>query len=148
MEEFWSVYRWGMNMKFHMAIYTIALVCVKSVVNLLQGVDTVSIWTMLEMILLSLVLAVGEVLLFPGDRGLEGDALRGRTAAWVLLGNLLFGGGAIVFRWFDGVPAWGGVLLVLLLELGFLSMWVGLHVAQRKDTKKLNENLHSFQVKP
>lgn len=145
MKEFFSFYRWGMNMKFHMSIYTIALLSIKSVVNLLQGSDMVSIWTMLEMLVLSLVLAVCETFLFPEEKELTPAALRSRTVVWALLVNILFIGGSIGFRWFSSVPVWGGIALMAFLEGGAFAMWIGMHVALKKDTARLNRKLKVFQ---
>lgn len=145
MKEFFSFYRWGMNMKFHMSIYTIALLSVKSVVNLLQGSDVVSIWTMIEMVVVSMVLAICETFLFPEEKELPSAALRNRTVVWAVLLNVLFLGGSLFFHWFSGVPAWGAAALIAFLEGGAFAMWIGMHVALKKDTARLNRKLKVFQ---
>lgn len=145
MNEFWGLYRWGLNMKFHMAIYTIALLFFKSAVNLFQGRDVVSIWTMLQMILAALAFALSEVFLFPEKGELSLGQLKARTVVWAALGNVLFLGGALFFHWFAGIPAWGTVILAVALEGGLLAMWLGLHVALKKDTENMNRSLRSFQ---
>lgn len=147
MKGFFGFYRWSMNMKFHMSIYTIALLTVKSVVELLQGRDTISIWTMLEMVLAALILAVCESFLFPERKELSPATLGRRTAVWVVLINVLFLGGSVLFQWFAGLPVWGNVVLVAFLEGGAFAMWIGLHVAMKKDTDRLNQNLRDFQQK-
>lgn len=145
MREFWSFYRWGLNMKSHMAIYTVALIFFKSIVNLTQGSDAVSIWTMLQMLLISMAFATCEVYLFPEDKELSVSAVKRRTICWAVLGNVLIVGGAMIFKWFEGVPAWASGVLALLLESSLLAMWLGIHVARRKDTEHLNKNLRSYQ---
>ena len=105
MNGFLRWYRWGLRMKYHMGIYTVGLIFCKGVVNALMGVYEVDSRTMLEMLIASLLLASAETALFPG--GLDRPQPRGRTAVWVVLGNLLYVGGSLMFGWFEGIPLWG-----------------------------------------
>ncbi len=145
MKEFIGFYRWGLSMKFHMAIYTLALVFFKALTNLYRGETGVASLTMLQMMVACMILAILETALFPEDRELEPRKMKTRTALWVVAANVLLGGGALLLGWFAGVPVWMGVLLAMFLEGGLFSMWFGVHVALKKDTKRLNENLRSFQ---
>ena len=143
MNEFLRWYRWGLQMKYHMGIYTVGLIFCKGVVNALMGVYAVESLTMLEMLVASLLLASAETVLFPG--GLDRPQSRGRTAIWVVLGNLLYVGGSLVFGWFKGIPLWGALVLVLILEAGFFAMWFGINVAMQADTADLNRRLRKYQ---
>ena len=91
----------------------------------------------------SLLLASAETALFPG--GLDQLQPRGRTAVWIVLGNLLYVGGSLAFGWFRGIPLWGGAVLVLILEAGFFAMWFGINVAMQADTADLNRRLRQYQ---
>ena len=141
MGEFIRFYSWGLSMKFHMAVYTLALVFFKAIFNALAGEGSVSSLTMLQMLLVSMAVAILESFLFPEGRELEPSALRVRTVWWGLLCNLGFVGGALALGWFSNVPLWGGIFLVLFLEWGLSAMWFGLHVALRRDTRSLNRKL-------
>lgn len=143
MREFLHMYRWALEMKYHMALYTLAAVFCKALVNALMGVWAVESITMLEMMAVSMVFAMLETWIFPS--GFSGDGRRGRTILWAVLGNAFFVGGAWVFGWFSGVPVWGGVLLLLFLEFGLASMWFGVHVAMKADTSALNRQLRRYQ---
>ena len=145
MGEFIRFYSWGLSMKFHMAIYTLALVFFKAIFNALAGEGSVSSLTMLQMLLVSMAVAILESFLFPEGRELEPSALRVRTVWWGLLCNLGFVGGALALGWFSNVPLWGGIFLVLFLEWGLSAMWCGLHVALRRDTRSLNRKLSEYQ---
>ena len=155
MGEFIRFYSWGLSMKFHMAVYTLALVFFKAIFNALAGEGSVSSLTMLQMLLVSMAVAILESFLFPEGRELEPSALRVRTVWWGLLCNLGFVGGALALGWFSNVPLWGGIFLVLLgmfgaamaffLEWGLSAMWFGLHVALRRDTRSLNRKLSEYQ---
>lgn len=145
MKEFLHFYRWGMEVKLNMAIYTIALIFFKSIVALTQGESSVNIWLMLEMLLVSFAFAILQYALFPGDRTLPRRELAIRTAVWAVCGNVLYAGGAVAFGWFAGVPLWGAAVLALVLEGGLWAMWFGDQVARRRDTKTLNDKLRSYQ---
>lgn len=135
-------------MKFHMAIYTLALVFFKALVNLLTGVYAVDSLTMLQMLLVSMAVAILESFLFPDGQDLPKELMPRRTVWWALMCNVGFLGGALAFRWFAGVPAWGAAILLVWLELGLAAMWFGLHVALKKDTRQLNKKLLEYQERP
>ena len=143
MREFLHVYRWALEMKYHMALYTLAAVFCKALVNALAGVWKVESITMLEMMIAAMVFAVAETWIFPA--GFSGEGRRGRTVLWAVLGNGLFAGGAWTLGWFAGIPVWGGLLLLLILEFGLASMWFGVHVAMKADTSALNRQLRRYQ---
>ena len=48
MKEFTHFYRWGLNMKQHMAIYTMALIFFRGVIEVLLGHDSISILMLAE----------------------------------------------------------------------------------------------------
>ncbi|MGE4277778.1 MAG: hypothetical protein AB7E30_11475 [Lawsonibacter sp.] len=145
MNTFIRLYGWSMNMKFHMAIYTLALAALDGVVQWLMGVRTLPILTLLEMMVVSMVVAMLESWIFPREGAWEGMAMVRRTVLWALMCNLGFVGGALVFGWFQGVPVWAAALLVLFLEFGVTAMWFGMHVVLKKDTEHLNRNLKDYQ---
>ena len=75
------------------------------------------------------------------------EVLQGRytISVWVVCANVLYIGGALVFGWFPGVPLWGDILLILLLECGLAAIWFGEQVACWRDTRALNRSLRKFQ---
>ena len=99
MKVFNKFYLWAANMKYHMAIYTIAALFVKSIANLIQGITSVEILTMVQMLFVSLAFACVESILFP--QGKEWCATGWRVAAWAILANVLYVGAAFFFRWFQ-----------------------------------------------
>lgn len=144
MKEFLRVYRWGMEMKFRMALYTMALIFFKGLANLQRGISQVSVWTMLQMLLAAMLLAILESALFRSG-ALDRDTLRRRTVVWAACANVLLVGGAAVFDWFAGTPTWGKGLLLAFFEVSLVFIWVGEHLALRRDTQALNDNLRQFQ---
>lgn len=144
-EEFIHYYSWGVTMKYHMGVYTAALVFTDCIAQWLMGRQSIPILVLGEMLLVSMGVAVLESWIFPRREVWEGEALIRRTALWALVSNLGFVGGAALCGWFDGVPLWGTALLALFLEFGLASMWFADHVALRRDTQRLNERLRQYQ---
>ena len=143
MSGFNRFYLWGVKMKYHMSIYTVAGVFFKAIVNALQGVYTVDILTMLEILVVSMVFASAETAIFTEEKPF-GDS-KGRVLLWGLLANVAFLGGALGFGWFRGVPVWGGVLLVVILEGAMVAMWYAMWLERKWDTRDLNRNLKKYQ---
>ena len=143
MSGFNRFYLWGVKMKYHMSIYTVAGVFFKAIVNALQGVYTVDILTMLEILVVSMVFASAETAIFTEEKPF-GDS-KGRVLLWGLLANVAFLGGALGFGWFRGVPVWGGVILVVILEGAMVAMWYAMWLERKWDTRDLNRNLKKYQ---
>ena len=57
MNGFNRFYLWGLKMKYHMGIYTVAGIFFKAIVNAFQGTYTVDSLTMLEMLIVSMLFA-------------------------------------------------------------------------------------------
>ena len=143
MSGFNRLYLWGVKMKYHMCIYTVAGVFFKAIVNALQGIYTVDTLTLLEMLVVSMVFACAETALFTEDHPF-GDS-KGRILLWAVLANAAFLGGALGFGWFRGVPVWAGVVLVVILEGAMAAMWYAMGLERKWDTRDLNRNLKKFQ---
>lgn len=143
MSGFNRFYLWGVKMKYHMSIYTVAGVFFKAIVNALQGVYTVDILTMLEILVVSMVFASAETAIFTEEKPF-GDS-KGRVLLWGLLANVAFLGGALGFGWFRGVPVWAGVILVVILEGAMVAMWYAMWLERKWDTRDLNRNLKKYQ---
>lgn len=141
MREFLRFYSWGMEVKLYMGIYTAAAVVYQGVAEALQGRYAISVWVLLEMLLVSFVFAMIQYAVLPAGQW----ASKKRLAIWVLSANVLYIGSALVFGWFPGVPLWGDILLTALLECTLWAIWFGEQVACWRDTQALNQNLRQFQ---
>ena len=141
MKTYLRIYRWSMQMKLRMGLYTFTAIFLKMVCNLLMGVDSIPIRELLTMWLTCLLFAVLESVIFPENSECTGA----RTALWLAAGNLCFIGGAVQFGWFAGVPVWGGVILVLFLELGLGLMWFGDRFVLKMDSAELTKQLRQYQ---
>ena len=147
MKEFLKFYRWGLNVKLHMSIYTIALLFFACIIQLLLGGNSIEVWTIFEMLITSFIVAIIERACFPLDKDLNKKQTINRTILWGICSNILFIGSAIVFKWFAGIPSWGNIVLLIILEGGLAAMWFGMRIVLKLDTNQLNRSLHKFQNK-
>ena len=143
MSGFNRFYLWGLKMKYHMGIYAVAGVFFKAIVNALQGVYTVDTLTMLEMLVVSMLFACAETAIFP--EGMAFGDSKGRIVLWAVLANVVFIGSALGFGWFRGIPAWGGIVLTVILEAAMFAMWYAMWLEKKWDTRDLNRNLKKYQ---
>ena len=141
MKGFLHFYSWGMEVKLYMSIYTAAVVFFQGITEVLQGRYSISVWVLLEMLLVSFGFAAIQYAVLPAGNWTSKKGL----AAWVISANVLYIGGALVFGWFPGVPLWGDILLIAMLECGLWAVWFGEQVACWRDTRALNQSLRQFQ---
>ena len=141
MKGFLHFYSWGMEVKLYMSIYTAAVVFFQGITEVLQGRYSISVWVLLEMLLVSFGFAAIQYAVLPAGNWTSKKGL----AVWVVSANVLYIGGALVFGWFPGVPLWGDILLIAMLECGLWAVWFGEQVACWRDTRALNRSLRQFQ---
>ena len=141
MKGFLHFYSWGMEVKLYMSIYTAAVVFFQGITEVLQGRYSISVWVLLEMLLVSFGFAAIQYAVLPAGNWTSKRGL----AAWAVSANVLYIGGALVFGWFPGVPLWGDILLIAMLECGLGAVWFGEQVACWRDTRALNRSLRQFQ---
>ena len=141
MKQFLRFYCWGIEVKLYMSLYTTALVVFQAITEALQGRFAVNAWIMLEMLLVSFGFAAIQYAVLPAGNWTSKKGL----AVWFISANVLYIGGALVFGWFPGVPLWGDILLIAMLECGLWAVWFGEQVACWRDTRALNQSLRQFQ---
>ena len=141
MKQFLRFYAWGVEVKLYMSIYTAAVVFFQGITEVLQGRYTISVWVLLEMLLVSFVFAAIQYAVLPAGNWSSKKGL----AVWVVCANVLYIGSALVFGWFPGVPLWGNIVLVAMLEVSLWAIWFGEQVARWRDTRALNRSLRKFQ---
>lgn len=141
MKAYLKMYRWAMQMKMHMAMYTFVAIFLKILCNMLQGIETISIQELVTMWLVSLVFAMVETVIFPENAA----CTKGRSLIWLVSANACFAGGALIFGWFTGLPGWGGWLLLAFLELGLGLMWFGDRFVLKMDSAELTQQLKQYQ---
>lgn len=148
MKEFFKFYRWGIHTKSRMALYYAAIIFMKILFDYFVGITQSSNLFLLQAVLVCFLAAFLEGFLFPEEKELEKPALMKRSILWVLMMNLVLGGSSVLFQWFPDRPLWYYITLFVVLELGILAMWIGIHVAEKIDSRRLNEGLHSYRNLP
>lgn len=141
MDAYLKLYRWAMQMKLRMGIYTLSLLVCKMVWNWIQGIDSVKSVDILTAWGACILFAIAETVIIP--QGKEHSMVR--TLLWIASAHLIYCGGAFIAGWFQGISLGGGVILLLFLEFGLAAMWFGDNVAMRADSAQLNRQLKVFQ---
>ncbi|MDD3428867.1 MAG: hypothetical protein PHG02_02530 [Oscillospiraceae bacterium] len=147
MKNFLRFYKWALDVKLDMAIYTIALIFIKCLAEAFCGVYTVNSLTLLQMLLVGFALAFIQHGFFPADKDFTPAQLRGRTIGWAIASNIVAISCAVLLNWFSGFAPWVACVLVFALQAALAAMWVGIHIAGRVDTKQLNQSLQNFKNK-
>ena len=145
MEQFNRFYLWGVETKYHMGLYFSAAVSFKGLVSVLMGGWTVEILTLLEMLLACFAFACLESAIFPHGKEWPKEGQGKRVLLWAALANLIFAGCGWALCWFPGIPLWGALVLLLILEYCLAAMWYALRLKEQRDTAALNQGLRRFQ---
>ena len=103
MKKFSRLYKYGMNIKMHAALYSIALLIIISMVKLLQGINSIEVSIVFQVFIVSLVLGFIDLACFPIDKKLIKEQFIFNSIIWIGCANFLFIPSAIVFNWFEGL---------------------------------------------
>ena len=141
MEDFKKFYVWGMNAKLYMGIYFAALVFLSGLLLVLYGVFTLSLYTLLQMLILSFAIALLQVWVLPISTDLSRGIFCVRSLLWLLFAHLCTGFCSMGFQWFSDLPPFLNWLLAVLMFLGCAATLLGLKFEQEADTTKLNDQL-------
>ncbi|NEU03723.1 hypothetical protein [Clostridium senegalense] len=145
MNTFNKFYKFGSQVKPKMALYSLGIVFFISVVNLIKGVTTVSIFTLLETCIVAFIVALIEHFSFKNYDILSKDKKRKNTILWTVVTNILIVGAAIIFKWFPIIEPWLGVLLFIILQCAIIAMRYSIYVMNLVDTNDLNNKLKKYQ---
>jgi hypothetical protein len=145
MGDFKRFYIWGMNAKLYMGIYFAAIVFLSGALIAVFGGSSIPLLTLLQMLLVSFVIALVQVWVLPISTDLSKGVFFGRSIAWLLFSAALVATTARAFHWFALLPFWCPWLLGLLMFLGCLAMLVGLKFEQDADTVRLNDSLQKYK---
>ena len=140
MKTYLKLYRWSMQMKLRMGIYTICLLLCKILWNWFCGIDVVRSLDILTIWAACLVFSMLETVILPAY-----EYTTCRTILWAVAANMIFGCAALVFGWFQGMNLWGSIILLGFLELCLALMWFGDNIAMKADTAQLNKQLKAYQ---
>ena len=147
MKSYRGLYVWAMNIKLFMALYFVLLVFLLGLLVAFSGGDSLKLLTLLEMLLLSAVIAMLQNVWLKDSTDYSKGLFFGQSVLWVSVSMVLTLAAALVFGWFAGMPAWCPYALMLFMGAGLIAMLVGLKFEQDADTVHLNEDLNRFKAK-
>ena len=145
MKLYLRFYRWAMQMKLRMGIYTVALLFCKIVWNWYAGIYEVRSLDILTSWATCLIFAMVESAILPNDN--DRAYSKKQTAVWAVAANLIFLVSAFWNNWFQGIRGLGTGVLLFFLELVLALMWFGDNVARYVDSAQLNRQLKAYQKK-
>lgn len=145
MKGFQTFYLWGMHAKFFMGLYFAAMVFLAGILVAVYGGDSLPLMTLLQMFLVSIVLAFSQVLILPARVDFSRGILFGRSLLWLALGTVCVVAVALLGGWFAGLPSWCPWLMGGFMLFGCAAMLVGIKFEQNADTIRLNDQLKNYQ---
>lgn len=145
MKRYKQFYVWAMNAKLFMGIYFAAITFFSSILLLCFGGKTISLLALLEILGVSMFVAVAQTLLLPDST----DFMRGifffRSIVWLILSGAVIGAVAHLGGWFANLPLWCPWVLALAMMIGCVATLVGIRWEQERDTVHLNEALEKYK---
>ncbi|MEG0371771.1 MAG: hypothetical protein RR645_05705 [Clostridium sp.] len=145
MEMFNKFYRFGSVVKPKASLYCLAIVFFIAITNFCFGITTISILTLIQTFIVSLVVALIEYFSFKNYDELSNKKKKTNTIIWAILTNLIIISLSIVFSWFPLLPLWAVVILIIVLEISIIAMRYSIYVVNLVDTKNLNNKLQRYQ---
>lgn len=147
MNAFKKFYVWALNAKLFMAIYFVAIVFLSGLIIALTGGDAIRLIMLVEILIVSMAVAVLQCVLLDDKTDYSRGILFGRSVLWLALSVLITVIAALALRWFSGLPLWCPYALGGFMLFGCGAMLVGLKFEQDADTVRLNADLAAFKEK-
>lgn len=145
MQAFKRFYVWGMNAKFYMGIYFVAIVFLTGVVTALTGGESLRLVHLLQMLIVAMGAALAQVLLLEGRHPRSAASLRVRSVLWVVGTAVATGTCAAAFDWLEQAQSYGPWLLGGCMVLGCGAMLLGLRFEQEADSCRLEQELEAYR---
>lgn len=145
MNQFQRFYLWGMHVKFFMGLYFAVMVALAGLLTVAFGGTTLLLVTLLEMFLVSIVIAFVQVCILPASVDFSRSIFSLRTVIWLVFSffcvvlTAQFGG------WFATLPAFCPWAMGGFMLLGCAAILLGLKFQQDADTLRLNAQLKKYQ---
>lgn len=145
MNTFNKFYKFGSEVKPKAALYCFGIVFFIAIANLCFDILTVDILTLLQVFIVSMIVAIIEYISFNNYDELSNEKKKINTIIWAILTNIIIIVSAIMFKWFPPLPLWAVLGALFILEAGIIAMRYSIYVVNIADTKDLNIKLKKFQ---
>ena len=145
MKKLLKLYKWELNNELYASIYFAAMLSIYGLEVLLHGERSVDIFIMLEMLIVCYTIALIQKIIFTDHSNYTGKSLIVRTSVWLVISVILVLVASLLFDWFSNLQSWSRGVFVATMTLCFVMIWVGIHIANKIDTKHLNNMLSNYQ---
>lgn len=145
MKGFLRYYKWELNNELFASIYFVALLSMYSIVILLDGKRSIDIFIMLEMLIVCYAISILQQIVFSDNHNYSTKSLIIRTVIWFLFSMFLVLISSILFHWFRELQTWALGAFMAFMAIFLIALWVGIHIANKIDTNKLNNMLINYQ---
>ena len=145
MKKFFKYYKWELNNELYASIYFASMLSVYSILRLVHGERSVDIFIMLEMLISSYIVSLLQSFIFNSTRIYNRKTLIKRTLIWHVLSTLVVLSFSLAFHWFNSMNTLEMILFILAMISCFFLVWLGIQIANEKDTKELNHLLNKYQ---
>ena len=125
MKEFKKFYLFGMNAKFYMGICFAAIVMIVSIVKVIFGETFISVWTLLEILLTSLIIGFSQAIILKDGTDYSKGIFFKKSFIWLLLSETVIMSIAYIRGWFLNLPLWAFPLCGIFMLFGFCAMLFG-----------------------
>jgi uncharacterized protein YacL len=145
MKKFFKFYKWELNNELYASIYFAGMLSVFSILSLVHGERAVDIFIMLEMLISSYIVSLLQSFIFNSTRIYNRITLIKRTLIWHVLSTLVVVSFSLAFHWFNSMNTREMITFILAMISCFFLVWLGIQIANEKDTKELNHLLNRYQ---
>jgi hypothetical protein len=147
MKGFLRYYKWELNNELFASIYFTGLISMYCIEVLLKGERNVDILIMFEMLILCYIISLFQTVIFTGKYSNSSKSLIIRSILWFTITMLLVVVTSISFKWFVHLQSWAMLAFYIYMILFLITIWIGIHMANKIDTKNLNSMLSHYQEK-
>ena len=144
---FLRYYKWELATDFWAGGYFAAMLSMYIIEILIKGERSVDIFIMLEMFMMCYVIAFAQRFLFSEDRTYNSNSLILRTVIWFVFPIFLVIISSLGFRWFADMQPWCMPVFIIFMTTCFITVWIGINIVNKIDTKNLNIMLEEYKQK-
>lgn len=118
-----------------------------SIEILFKNERNVDIFIMLEMFIICYIIAIVQRVLFTEYGTYSKKSLIIRTILWFVSPILLVAISSIGLKWFISMQTWCMPIFIIFMATCFVTVWIGIHIVNKVDTKNLNIMLEQYKKK-
>lgn len=138
-------FKFGTDVKSRAGLYSLMIIFFTSVGNLFLGIQTLSIYLILESFVVCILISLIEYFLFLHYEELSSHKKNLYTVIWAISANIILIFAAIAFNWYRHYPTWLMITLLIVMEIALIFFRYSIYAKNYYDTKQLNEKLYKFQ---